>query len=45
LDELANHVNELIRLGKGDLGRLTHIKDTTTKQDLYESDKEYLEKL
>ena len=44
--ELVDNVNELIRLGKWDLGRLTRIKDTTTKQDtLCESDKEYLEKL
>lgn len=46
LDELADHVNELIRLGKGDLGRLAHIKDTLQQnKTLYESDKEYLEKL
>ena len=46
LDELINNVNELIRLEKGDLGRLTHIKDTLQQnKTLYESDKEYLEKL
>lgn len=46
LDELVNHVNELMRLGKGDLGRLAHIKDTLQQnKTLYESDKEYLEKL
>lgn len=46
LDELVDNVNELIRLGKGDLGRLTHIKDTLQQNKiLYESDREYLEKL
>src|SRR3989338_5975057 len=46
LDELVNTVNELMRLGKGDLGRLEHIKDTLQQnKTLYESDKEYLEKL
>lgn len=46
LNKLVDNVNELIRLGKGDLGRLTHIKDTLQQNKiLYESDKEYLEKL
>lgn len=46
MDELLNHVYELIRLGKGDLGRLEHIKNTLeNKRTMYASDRQYVEGL
>jgi hypothetical protein len=43
LDELINNVNALIRLGKGDLGRLEYIKQTIeNNKQLYTSDRNYL---
>lgn len=43
---MINNVNELIRLGKGDLGRLGHIKNTLeSNRALYTSDKKYVEEL
>lgn len=46
MDELLNHVHELIRLQKGDLGRLEHIKNTLeNNRTLYTSDIQYVEGL
>jgi hypothetical protein len=46
LNELINNVNELIRLGKGDLGRLEHIKETIeNSKKLYNSDLNYINDL
>lgn len=43
---MLNHVNELIRLQKGDLDRLEHIKNTLeNKRTMYASDKQYVEDL
>lgn len=46
LDELIDEVNELISLGHGDLGRLTHIKNTLERNgSLFDSDRKYLKNL
>ena len=43
---LIDDVKELIKLGKGDLGRLEHIKDTLeNKKKCYDSDRKYVQKL
>lgn len=46
MDDLLEKVSELIRLSKGDLGRLEHIKNTLeNRRTLYLSDKRYVEDL
>lgn len=46
MDELINDVNELIGLGKGDPGRLEHIKETIeNSKKLYNSDLNYINDL
>ncbi len=46
MDSFIDDVYELIRLGRGDLGRLEHIKSALEdKRTLYTSDKKYIEEL
>lgn len=42
-DDLIDQVNRLLELGKGDIGRLEHIKSTIKQgKKIYNSDKKYL---